>query len=525
MTALSSDTINWALDHLVRHGDTNIFPRLFEFQSIAHCRDEFTKQLAKQDICQWSTRPFRKCLVPKHRYGFRIATQLDPLDMIFYLALSLEVGEQIEKARLPVGEQICYSHRFKPDNANFDVFDRSVGYPEFQERCAELSQQYAFVVTTDIADFYNRIYLHPLENALRSAAKMLSSHATAIIKLIKGWNQNVSHGIPVGSKPSNLLAELLIDDVDRTLRADGIVFARYVDDYRIFCKSREEAHLSLARLANFLYDMHGLTLQDQKTKILTAEQFRSEFLETDQRKELKALAKGFDDFISRLGLDNPYEPIEYDDLPPADKARVDGLNLDTLLEKQLALAEVDIPTTGFLLRRLGQLKRVRLVLIVLSQTDKLYPVFTDVIGYLASLTDSLEPDTMRQIGETLLTKLNRSIVSQLEYHRMLIMSLFAGSDKWGNSDKLPSFYGNAVDDWTRRTLLLALGKTGQDFFIRSKKTSLHQLTPWSKRALIYAASSLPSDEKEMWYKAIKPTLDGLERYVLTWASSTPINTK
>ncbi len=525
MTTLSPDSINWALDHLVRHGDTNIFPKLFEFQSMAKCRDEFTRQLAKQDICQWSTRPFRRCLVPKHKYGFRIATQLDPLDMVFYLALSVEVGEQIEKARLPVSEQICYSHRFKLENANLDVFDRSVGYPEFQERCAELSQKFGFVVTTDIADFYHRIYLHPLENALRSAAKTLPSHATAIIKMIKGWNQNVSHGIPVGSKPSSLLAELLIDDVDRTLRAEGMVFAHYVDDYRIFCKSLEEAHLSLARLANHFYDMHGLTLQAQKTMIMPAEQFRSEFFETDQRKELKALAKGFDDFISRLGLDNPYELIEYDDLSPAHKALVDGLNLDTLLEKQLALAEIDIPTTGFLLRRLGQLKRVRLVLIVLSQTNKLYPVFADVIGYLSSLTDSLTPDIMQRIGETLLGKLDGSIVSQLEYHRMLIMSLFAGSDKWGNSDKLASFYGNAVDDWTRRTLLLALGKTGQNYFIRSKKTSLNQMTPWSKRALIYAASSLPSDEKENWYKAIKPTLDDLERYVLMWASSTPINVK
>lgn len=52
MTTLSTDSINWALDHLVLKGDTNIFPSVFEFKSLFHCRGEFIRQLAAQDICQ-----------------------------------------------------------------------------------------------------------------------------------------------------------------------------------------------------------------------------------------------------------------------------------------------------------------------------------------------------------------------------------------------------------------------------------------------------------------------------------------
>jgi len=224
MSTLSTKTIEWAIEHLFRHSDTDIFPKAFEFEAIKYCQGEVVNWLSKQDICQWQTRPFRRCLVPKQKYGFRIATQLDPLDMLFFLALVLEVGEQIEKSRIPITANISFSNRFAIDVADFLFFDRNIGYSEFQEYSRKLARSSNFVVLTDIADFYPRIYLHRLENALSAVAKALPSHAKAIIQLIKGWNHNVSYGIPIGSNPSRLLAELVIDDIDRILFSENRVY-------------------------------------------------------------------------------------------------------------------------------------------------------------------------------------------------------------------------------------------------------------------------------------------------------------
>jgi len=306
MTSLSPKTIEWAIEHLVRHSDTDIFPPAFEFQAINHSRDEVVKWLSKQDICQWKTRPFRRCLVPKQRYGFRLATQLDPLDMLFYLSLILEVGDEIEKARLPAKEKVSFSNRFALDNTDFLVFDRTTGYPEFQKHSEGLVKNHKFVVVADIADFYPRVYFHRIEGALSVAIRTLPTHIKAITLLIKGWNQNVSYGIPIGNNPSRLLAEVVIDDVDRILFSEDIVFTRYVDDYRIFCNSRQEAYQCLTRLANVLYETNGLTLQPQKTKILTAGEFVNGILETEERKEIGALAEGFEEILDQLGIDNPY---------------------------------------------------------------------------------------------------------------------------------------------------------------------------------------------------------------------------
>jgi hypothetical protein len=523
MTTLSPKTIEWAIEHLVRYCDTDVFPRAFEFEAIAHSRDELIKLLSKQDICQWQTRPFRRCLVPKHRYGFRLATQLDPLDMLFYLALCLEVGEQIEQYRLPTKEKIAFSYRFARDDSNFLMFRHNSGYSQFQEYSGELAQQYSFVVLADIADFYPRIYLHRLENALSSAASSLPTHAKAITQLIKGWNYNVSYGIPVGNNPSRVLAELVIDDVDRTLFAENVIFTRFVDDYRIFCNSKQEAYQCLARLANILYEMHGLTLQSQKTKILSSDDFINEILETEEIKEIKALAGGFDTIIDALGLSNPYEVINYDAMPPSIKKEIDGLNLESLVERQLEADDIDISMTRFLINRLGQLQRTTLLHKLLMETDKLYPVFPEITRYLIRLTDAIEPERRIKIGKFLLGKLKGSVISHLEFHRMHIMSLFADSNKWGNGDKLAGYYSIASDNWFRRTLFLAIGKAEQHYWLRSKKSEMEQLPIWERRAFLYAVSCLPKDERRAYYHALSPKLDDLERSIVTWAQKHPIN--
>ncbi len=181
MVTLSSDSVRWAIEHLSRYQDTDIFPKAFEFDAINHCQTEAINWLSRQDICQWTTRPFRRCLVPKQRYGFRLATQLDPLDMLFFMALTYEVGEELEKTRIPVSENVVFSSRFAPDGSNYSMFSRDVGYFQFQEQCRMLAGCNDFVVVTDIADFYPRIYFHRLENALTSALPSLSTHAKAIL--------------------------------------------------------------------------------------------------------------------------------------------------------------------------------------------------------------------------------------------------------------------------------------------------------------------------------------------------------
>ena len=175
------------------------------------------------------------------------------MDMIFYFGLLFEAGEKIENARVKPDRKTSFSYRFSPDDQDYYIYDRNINFSEFQKHSRNLADTHQFVVVTDIADFYPRIYLHRLEGASSASLPALPDHAKAIVNLFKGWNQRVSYGIPVGNSPSRLLAEIVIDDIDRTLLAEEMIFTRYVDDFRIFCDFRQEAYKCLVKLANVLY--------------------------------------------------------------------------------------------------------------------------------------------------------------------------------------------------------------------------------------------------------------------------------
>ena len=376
-----------------------------------------------------------------------------------------------------------FSWRFEPQ-ADGVMFSRDSGYGHFQERTRELaeasSQQY--VVVTDIADFYPRLNHHRIENALRSAAPTKINHTKGIVRLLGAWRERQSFGLPVGPIASGLIAEVAIHDVDQALRGEGLVFTRYVDDFRIFCRSRTDAFRALATLATALWNSHGLTLAEHKTKILPVEQFQRRYFRTGREAELEHLSESFAEIVDSLGLENWYEEIEYEDLDDMQRASVDALNLRGLLQGQLQREHVDIQLTRFILRRLSQLQDVDVADEILTSIDKLYPVFTNVVAYLGSLRTLTEEHRI-EVGNLILSLMSDSVVSHIEYHRLHLLNLFASNAAWGNVDKITELLPRFTDYFTRRKLILALGKSEQNYWFRQRKTGWQQFSPWERKGI------------------------------------------
>src|SRR5438874_1537265 len=112
MLHLTKKSLNWALKHALKFGDTDVFPLPFEFHAIEQEWKEVLAFLTDQDIHSWTTRPARSLLSPKARLGFRIITQLDPLDFLVFAGLVYEIGSDLEQERLPGHEEIVFSYRF-----------------------------------------------------------------------------------------------------------------------------------------------------------------------------------------------------------------------------------------------------------------------------------------------------------------------------------------------------------------------------------------------------------------------------
>jgi retron-type reverse transcriptase len=378
MLKLSRVSLEWALQQALNYGDTDIFPELFEFKAVEHDWGNIAQWLMEENILNWNVRPNRHLLIPKHRYGFRISTQLDPIDFLVFTALVYEIGIDIEGRRIPKTDNIVHSYRFdpKPDGL---MFDKTYHYGTFQAQSRVLAEESRcnWVVTADIADFFPRLYHHRVKNSLSNCTNK-TNHALAIDRLLSNWNESYSYGIPVGCAASRLIAENALDDIDKALLSEGTTFARFSDDYRIFCSTKREACEKLAFLAYVLFENHGLTLQQHKTRIISRETFL-DIACTEEEAEINQMWQKYEKLASELGLSSFYDDIEWDNLSEEQQEKISELNLNELLDEQAILDEINIPMTRFILRRLAQMGSSDSFNQVVDNIDNLYPVIPDVV--------------------------------------------------------------------------------------------------------------------------------------------------
>lgn len=521
MLTLDPASLDWALAHARKYGDTDVFPLPFEYDAINHDWAALRDYLSSQNVLEWAVRPHRSLLAPKAKYGFRVITQLDPLDFLIFSATVLELAQDIEATRIPTANLRVFSYRCSPDPEG-RLFDPAIGYAKFQSVCRAIldrHEEFTHVVTTDISDFYCRIYHHRLENAL-NASTSKSNHVKAVMRLLSGWNGTETFGIPVGSAPARLLAEIAISDVDEALLANGIRFVRFNDDYRIFSTSHSEGYRYLAYLADVLFKNHGLTLQQQKTAVLSTPLFRHRHLVDQEDRELDSLQARFAALLDDLGISDPYQEIEYDDLPAEAKSTVNSMNLVALFESEAVADEPDLPTVRFLLRRLARLGNSSIVDIVLGALDKIHPAFPDIMRYLSSLRD-LGTERRSEIGAAVLQLLDNSIISELDYHRLWALDLFSKSTDWNNEQKFFQLLNTTGGRLGRRKVILAMGRAHQRHWFQSQWRSLFDEPPWSRRALLAAASCMPADARKHWYRSVEGRLDRLERAIVRWARQNP----
>jgi hypothetical protein len=511
--------VDWALKHLLQFGDTVFIPKSFEYRAIQHSWTEVKQWLIAQDLREWSALDLRRLLASKSMYSYRYVTQLDPLECLLFTALVYQVGGQLEAIRVPKQQQIVYSWRFLPA-ADGQMYDPQSRWYHFNERCSDLASRSRcrYVVVADIADFFARIYSHPLEQVLGRATRR-SPQAYCILRMVKNWNAFVSYGLPVGLSGSRLLAEAALVEVDAALLAAGRTFCRYSDDIRIFCRSEREARVALEHLAAVLFNTQGLTLQPSKTKIVSQEKYLARFTTSGERIELESLTDKLHDLLDAAGFENDYEDeIDTDNIPEDIKDEIDRLNMIEVLKEQIDAESQDVVVMRFVLHRLKQLGIEDAVDIVLKNINKLRAAIDVAVEYLASLRDTDEA-TCRRIGRKVIAAAKRP--ANGAYERMCLLSLFTEGPEFNHVDEFEPLYDNFGDAPTRRELILALGRAGSTHWFMTNRLDYQSLEPWSRRAFIAAFSCVDEDASIHFYRSLRRGSNVLERAVVKWAQDSP----
>jgi len=84
-----------------------------------------------------------------------------------------------------------------------------------------------FLVTCDIANFYDRLNIHRLESTLLSLG-LEKARVRQINELLLFWANRDSYGLPVGSNASRILAEVALLGVDNYMLSIGAKFVRFL---------------------------------------------------------------------------------------------------------------------------------------------------------------------------------------------------------------------------------------------------------------------------------------------------------
>ena len=523
---VSDRNLEFAVQNIARYGDTDVFPFPLENHWLHDTPKDVVGLLSRldRDFDGWLRSypvTFVKSLSSVGYFGFRGATQIDPIWNAYLLGLVLEIAPDLEAARVDRGREVVFSYRFSPAADTYTLFDPDLGWARFHRTALAKATSFEYVVFTDLSDFYARAYHHRLENALRQATKNTEA-VGRIMELLKRLAGGVSYGLPIGGHAARMLAELLLNRTDRLMSASGIQFCRFVDDYFLFAASQEDAQSGLVRMSEILLANEGLTLSRAKTRVMS----RSEFLRTsplaepaEATSEEEASARAF--LRLRLTFD-PYSPTasqDYDQL----KEHLERFDITAMLARELRKSRIDEAITRQLIKSLRFVApevRDGAVLSLLQNLNVLYPVFPTVAILLRQLIPDLSDDTRIAVFDTvrdLITK--RSHIVLVPTNLSYAIRLLAFDRAEDTDALLIDLYGRAGTDMLiKRDIILSMTRRRVDYWLSDLLKRFAVLSPWERRALI-PASYVLGDEGRHWREHVRDELHELDRGFLTWVGS------
>ena len=126
-------------------------------------------------------------------------------------------------------------------------------------------------VSTDISMCFPSIYSHAVPWALvgKEMAKVKRTSQfwfNRIDRDIRNCTDGETHGILIGPDSSNLIAEIILTEIDRELIAKGYRYVRNIDDYICYTESYDDARRFLVDLDEQLIK-YGLLRNQKKTLI------------------------------------------------------------------------------------------------------------------------------------------------------------------------------------------------------------------------------------------------------------------